>query len=76
MRRLCNQDGQADRSLQDLYRRSVGFQAAPGSPPELTLATYPVYLLRRYYRFYGLPAEAAVGMLIMLLIRDVVHPGE
>lgn len=55
--------------LADVYRRTLGFATAVDTPPGLTLSGYPTFLGLRYYEFYGVPAIAAVGLLVMLLMR-------
>ena len=54
--------------LDDIYRRTLGFEEATDTPRGVTLADYPKYLLLRYYKFYGLPAAGAVAFLLMLLM--------
>ena len=62
-------DGQQKEGiLDDIYRRTLGFAEATDTPRGVTLATYPKYLLLRYYKFYGLPAVGAVALLLMLLM--------
>lgn len=52
--------------LQDIYRRTLGFASAVDTPRGVTLLTYPEFLLRRYYCFYGVPAVAAVALVLMI----------
>jgi len=56
--------------LDDMYRRTVGFKEALDTPQDLTLPGYPLFLADRYAKFYGLPALAALGMTLLLLVRD------
>ena len=65
---------QAGGFLESVYERTLGFDKAADTPRGLTLAGYPRFLLLRYYMFYGLPAFAALAMLLMLLMRDRRRP--
>ena len=55
--------------LENAYLRALGFAAGTDTPPGVTLATYPAFLLLRYFKFYGLPAIGALAMLLLLLMR-------
>ena len=60
--------------LGDLYRRTLGFEDAVDTPPGVSLSTYPLALIRRYYNFHGLPVLSVLAMLVMLLMHDQRAP--
>jgi len=62
--------------LHDFRRRTIGADAVGGAPPHGPLADYPWcvrypwLLMWRFTEFFGLPAPAAMAMLLLLLMRD------
>ena len=69
-----DQDEEQRGFLHDAFRRSLGFETSHDTPRGLTLSGYPKFLLLRYYKFYGLPAVAALAMIVLLLMPDRQAP--
>ncbi|MHC4676394.1 MAG: hypothetical protein ACYTBZ_28220, partial [Planctomycetota bacterium] len=55
--------------LDDFYRRTLSFNN-PDTPAGFTLSAYPMILMGRYYKFYGLPVLVILGLLAMMLMYD------
>ncbi|MBN1492372.1 MAG: hypothetical protein JXA69_20840 [Phycisphaerae bacterium] len=61
--------------LDDLHRRTIGFESATDTPDDLTLRGYPAHLLRRLQQGYGLFIFAAAEGVPVVSLWGPGRPG-
>jgi hypothetical protein len=50
--------------LDDILRRTIRFTGTADTPADVTLWTYPLFVLRRFHQFYGIRLEVLLALVI------------